>query len=241
MNAAARDETSAPLPELAGSRELCDAAEIDAQLRRLCRFNSLVSVRRAGDASSHATAVLLVQNLLHRVVIDALPDGLSIPGTVLQLRTRFDGAELMFCSTVVGRMLHDGAPALAIAIPPAIRLHERRVARRLPIPVEPKLPSSVARLDQTTFCFEITDVSVQGAGGTAHNAPVLMIGDRLDLTIELPGSTLPISAEVRTQSGSGRTMRLGLRFTDLKPHHLDRLSAALLRLERREIRARIGD
>lgn len=238
---AASEDPDAPRPAPAGSRELSDAAEIDAQLRRLCRYNSLVSVHRTGDAHSYATAVLLVQNMLRRVVIDTLPDELSAPGTVLQLRTRFDGADLLFSSTVIGRMLHDGAPALAIATPAGIRLHERRNVRRLPIPTEPKLPASTARLEASAFRFEIEDVSVLGVGGTAHGAPVLLVGDRLELVIELPGSSLPVQAEVRMQSGSGRSMRLGLRFTDLRPHHLDRLSAALVRLERRELRARIGD
>src|SRR3546814_2978936 len=81
-------------------------------------------------------------------------------------------------------MLHDGAPALAIAIPSGIRLHERRAARRLPVAAEPQLPTSTARLDETAFRFEITDVSVHGAGGTAHNAPVLMVGDRLERSEE---------------------------------------------------------
>src|SRR3546814_11841853 len=99
MNTVAATEEPTAEPAAAGSRELCDAVEIEAQLHRLCRYNSLVSVRRAGDTRSHPSAVLLVQNLLHRAVIDALPDELSVPGTILQLRTRFDGAELLFCST----------------------------------------------------------------------------------------------------------------------------------------------
>lgn len=233
------DSSERPLP--AGTRESDTAVDIEAQLRRLCRYNSLMSVRRAGDARSHASSILLVQTLLRRIVIDALPDELSVSGTVLQLRTRCDGAELMFCSTVIGRLLHDGAPALAIAIPPSIRLHDRRVVRRLPIPHEPKLPTSTARLDHATFPFEITDVSVLGAGAVVRDAPVLMIGDRLELQIELPGSSLPVEAEIRTQSTQGDTLRLGLRFSNLQAHHLDRLSAALLRLERRAIRAHAVD
>src|SRR3546814_5738143 len=130
-------------------------------------------------------------------------------------------------------MLHVGARALAFAIPSGIRLHERRAARRLPVAAEPQRPTSTARLDETAFRFEITDVSVHGAGGTAHNAPVLMVGDRLELTMELPGSSLPLRAEVRMQSGSSHSVRLGLRFIDLRPHHLDRLSTALARIERR--------
>ncbi|NGY04398.1 flagellar brake protein [Solimonas terrae] len=230
------ESAESELPSPSGSREVDDSIGIDTLLRRLCRFNSLISVRRAGDEDSHATTVLLVQHMLRRVVIDTLPESLSVPGTLLHLRTRFDGAELNFNSTVIGRLLHDGAPALAIAIPTGIRLHERRVTRRLPVPAASKLPASTARLDQTHFRFEVADVSVLGAGGTAHDAPVLMVGDKLELLIELPGSSVPVQAEVRTRSGSGRTLRLGLRFTDLRPHHLDRLSAALLRLERRELR-----
>jgi hypothetical protein len=129
---AANDDADPEPRSPPGVHEFDDGAGIEAQMHRLCRFNSLISARRAGDLHAHATAVLLMQTMLRRAVIDALPPELSVPGTVLQFRTRFDGAELMFCSTVTGRVLHDGAAALAIALPSSIRVFDGRVARRLP-------------------------------------------------------------------------------------------------------------
>lgn len=229
------DDVPPAAAEPSGSRELRERAEIEAQLRRLGRYRTLLSVRRSGDAQAHPSAVLAVQNA--RVLIDALPEELSVAGAPLQLRTRFDGAELIFQTRTLGRAVHDGAPALAIALPESIRLLERRAVRRLPLPPQASLPPSTARLDDAEFHFEVTDVSVLGAGGIAREPPVLMVGDALELQVQLPGTSLPVRAEVRVRHGQGRSVHLGLRFTDLRPHQLDRLAAALLRLERQAIRA----
>lgn len=118
MREAVDDSAGAPL---SGGHELCSMAEIVAQLRRLCRYRSLLSVRRSGEPQTYPTAVLDVQPLLARVLVDALPEPLAESGTALQLHTRFDGAELMFASTVLGRVLHEDAPALAIALPAQLR------------------------------------------------------------------------------------------------------------------------
>ncbi|NKF21746.1 flagellar brake protein [Solimonas marina] len=225
------------LPSPGAMRRIEDGTEIETQLRRLCRYNTLISIRRSGDDRWLPSSILLVQPMLRRIVIDALPEQVSETGTLLHLRTRCDGAEIFFSSTILGRLQHDGGPALALSIPPSIRLHDRRVVRRVPIPGDAKLPPSEATLRSARFRFEITDVSVFGAGGVAHNAPHLGIGDLLDLQIELPASQLPVRAEIRSRAARGGTVRLGLRFTDMRPQHLEQLTGELARLERQALRA----
>jgi hypothetical protein len=91
------------------------------------------------------------------------------------------------------------------------------------------------------FQFEIVDVSPLGVGARVDATPgALMIGDRLELQLELPGRSLPVSATLCTHRHEAGGVRLGLRFAELPPRQLDLLSAALLQIERRQLRATRG-
>ena len=108
-----------------GLHELRDDGEIDACLRRLCRYHSLLSLRRSGDARAQPSAVLSVQRAQGRLLLDAIPD-VFVADTPLHVNTRFDGAELVFTVRTVGTTMFDGEPALMVTPPTSIRRRHRR-------------------------------------------------------------------------------------------------------------------
>ena len=74
------------------------------------------------------------------------------------------------------------------------------------------MPHSHARLDdaapaQVSFDFEIVDISAAGVGAQANAVPsALLVGDRLELRLELPGRSLPVTATHVLSSGVAGTM-----------------------------------
>ncbi|WP_028081899.1 flagellar brake protein [Solimonas soli] len=232
------------LDAMQGLREL-RGSDIDAELRRLCRYHSLLTVRRSGDTRSHASAVLAIQRAYKQLLLDALPDGEMAAGTALHVYTRIDGAELVFSCTVSGTTSFAGEPALVVSLPDAIRRRDRRAARRLPVAVA-ALPRSTARLDcaptHISFEFEIVDLSTGGVGARLRRSPgPLLPGDRLELQLQLPAHRVPVSATLCVhRTGPDGGVRLGMAFAELQPRQLDQLSAALLQIERYRLRNRFG-
>lgn len=240
MAAAEVLDEAAPLP----GEELLRGKEIEAQLRRLCRHHSLISTRRSGDADARMTVVLAVDAAQRRFIVDALrpePATAMAPGTVLRLRSRLDGAELVFSAEVEGAAPFEDAPALTLRFPDSMRLRERRGTYRLPLPGALNLRHSPAIAPSGTLGLSLIDISLQGAGALVASKPALQIGDRLHLSVELPGASVPLVAEVRSRTPHGERLRLGLYFTELQPQQLDRLASAMLRIERQLIRAAQAD
>ena len=236
MAAAEGIDDAAPLP----GEELLRGREIEAQLRRLCRHHSRISTRRSCEADARMTVVLAVDAARRRFVVDALrpePSFELSPGAVLRLRSRLDGAELVFSAEVEGVVSFDGAPALALRFPETMRLRERRGAYRLPLPGALNLRHSPAIAPQGALGLSLVDISLQGAGALVASKPALQVGDRLHMSVELPGASVPLVAEVRSRTPHGERLRLGLYFAELQPQQLDRLAAAMLRIERQLIRA----
>lgn len=243
-NADASDPAATADAEPQRGEELLQHGKLEAQLRRLCRHHSLLMARCSGEAEARPTVVLSVDFTRRRLLIDALPGvppPALPPGTVLKLRTRVGGAELLFSAPVDRPALFEAAPALALRFPEFMRLRERRGARRLPLPPALQLPPSQAEAADAVVGLQLIDISVQGAGALSELHPALRAGERMQLNIELPGTRVPVIAELRSCVRHGDRLRLGLQFTQLAPQELDRLAAAILRIERQLIRATQAD
>lgn len=213
---------------------------VEAALRRLCHHHALISVRRAGSPRKHLSVILHIDSARALMLLDAPHPGASpawAPAETLKLHTRLDGADTLFDAQVIGSEPFEGGPALALRLPEAMRVRERRATHRLALP--PSLPRAASHADTGDGKLPLTlvDISLHGAGATTPlPKSTITIGDTVQLDLELPGAQILALAEVRTHAIHGDKLRLGLRFTALAPRELDRLAATLLRLERQLLR-----
>lgn len=222
---------------------LLSGADADAVLRRLCQHHALISARREGSARNYLSVVLAVDGERGIVLFDALQPSPVLPllvGESLKCRSQLDGAEVLFDASVDGNEDFDSQPAVRMRLPAQLRVRERRAVHRLNVPPTARAPQAVAAIGDSKLVLKVVDLSMHGAGATisraAAHASGVSIGDVIEIDLELPGAQILALAEVRTRAVHGDKLRLGLRFTDVEPRELDRLAAAVLRLERQLIR-----
>lgn len=213
---------------------------VEAALRRLCHHHALISVRRLGSLRKQLSVILHVDSARGLMLLDA-PHPAASPDfaadEIIKLHTRLDGADALFEARAIGMQRYEGSAALALRLPPAMRVRERRATHRLPLP--PSLPRSPSQADTgaAKLPLNLVDISLRGAGATtALPKAAVTIGDTVHLDLELPGAQILALAEVRTHAVYGDKLRLGLRFVSMEPQELDRLAATLLRLERQLLR-----
>ena len=226
---------------------LLSGAEAETVLRRLCQHHALISARREGSSRNYLSVVLAVDGDNGDMLFDALQPNPVLPlllGESLKCRSQLDGAEVYFEASVSGSEDFESQPALRMRLPAQVRVRERRAVHRLSVPATTRRPQAVAAVGDNKLVLQVVDLSLHGAGATtsrtAAAASGVAVGDVIEIDLELPGAQILALAEVRTRAVHGDKLRLGLRFTELEPRELDRLAAAVLRLERQLIREHRG-
>ncbi len=211
--------------------------QIHGLLHRLRLNRCLLSIRPYGSDRAYSSIVLAINVPRGAMDIDALhpapPE--AVPAqTSLSVRSCLDGGDLRFRAHSLASVMHEGAPALRVALPEDVFVLERRAAYRVRVPALP--PSSVGRVlpDQDA---RLTDISQLGAGAVVPHRLEPGRGDRLRLQLRLPGAVIETDADVRTTRRQADGVRVGLCFAPLQGDARHRLSQAINRLERELIRS----
>lgn len=213
-------------------------ARIIETLHRLRLHRDLLTARPRGSASIGATIILAV-DAERGIDFDALhpaPQPAPTPGDGLSIRGSVDGSELRFQCRVIGPVSVDGRPALRTALPEQIAVLERRAAFRLRLPSQGELAPTAVVGPLGAQVLQLTDISLLGAGARARHGDAPATGDRLQLRIQLPQSTVHAGAEVRSSTPQAGFTRLGMRFTELGRESRQHLIEAIHRIERQLIR-----
>lgn len=222
-----------PAPAL---RWLEGPSELAPLLLRAGELRPLLAVGTPGGASRNSL-LLHVDLIDQKLIIDPPQPPLLEPLQArLSLSTRIDGGALDFAADLLGRVDFQGEVALALRWPSRGRFLQRRAAYRLGIPRDIAPPLARFIGPQHNFAGTLVDLSRHGVGALVPGSARVREGELLDCTLRI--GELEISAEVEVRSRMNRPdrLRMGMRFTRLSAASAEKLSAAVARLERAQLR-----
>jgi len=223
--------TTAPAP-----RWLEGASDLAPLLLRAGELRPLLAVGAAGGAARNSL-LLYVDLVEQKLFIDLPQPPLLEPlPTRLSLATRIEGGALDFTAALEGRSQFDGEPALCLQWPERARYLQRRLAYRLGIPRD--IPAPPARFDgpRLSFAGTLVDLSRYGAGALVPGSAHVREGDLLSCRLRVGELEIDAEVEVRSRIPRLDRLRMGLRFAKLSAGSAERLSAAVARLERAQLR-----
>ncbi|MDP3858427.1 MAG: PilZ domain-containing protein [Stagnimonas sp.] len=223
-------------PALPVPRWLEGAAELAPLLLRAGELRPLLAVGVPGG-SARNSLLLHVDLIDQKLLIDRpQPALLDPPPARLSLSTRIDGGALDFVADLEGQAEFDGEPALLLRWPTRARYLQRRAAYRLGIPRE--VPTLPVRFDnpELSFMGTLVDLSRHGAGALVPSSTRIREGDLLSCRLRIGDLDIDAEVEVRSRTPRLDRMRMGLRFARLSSGSAERLSAAVARLERAQLR-----
>lgn len=226
-----------PLAATRAPRWIDDAAEISQLLMHAAGKRLMMAV--GGSGGPRNSLLLSADPALQQLLIDPpfppLPQGLE-PGELLSLSTRIDGAVMDFTTPFDGFADLAGEEALVLRWPQRLRYLQRRAAYRMGIPHELQVPPALLRDRQGLFTATLVDLSRFGAGALVARAVQTEPGTAVACTIRIGELEFTANAAVRSCTASLDRLRLGLEFGDIAPPAAARLSAAVARLERINLR-----
>lgn len=239
MSKAIASATGALQPVVAAApatRWLEGPAELAPLLLRAGELRPLLAVGVAGGAARNSL-LLCVDLIEQKLLIDPPQPPLLEPLPArLSLSTRIEGGALDFAADLEGATQFEGEPALSLHWPTRARYLQRRAAYRLGIPRD--MPAPPARFDTPQFSFNgtLVDLSRQGAGALVPGSARVREGDVLSCRLRVGDLDIDAEVEVRSRIPRLDRVRMGLRFARLSAASAERLSAAVARLERAQLR-----
>lgn len=226
--------------------------EILALLRNICEQRSRILVQVAGEPVTWVTAAgcdaatLILDRALSREQNDSI-----LKAGVVTFETSLDNIRIVFETTRIRPVDHQGAPAFALDLPERmIRLQRRefyRVATPVIYPVLVSIPVPKAA-DGDSIAFSLADISCGGIclldNQLALGATVGRVYTRCK--IELPDigvvtTGLQVRNTATTTLLNNRTnSRLGCRFVDMSSAHFSMVQRYVTKRECERIRASGG-
>ena len=240
VDAAVSDPATAELqpvePAVAGPRWLEGPADLAPLLLRAGELRPLLAVGTPGGAARNSVLLhvdLIDQTLLidppQPPLLEPLPERLA-------MSTRIEGGALDFVAGLEGWTRFDGEPVLRLQWPGRARYLQRRASYRLGIPRDMPPPAARFENPQLRFSGTLVDLSRHGAGALVPSTTRVREGERLACRLKVGEWEIDAEVEVRSRIARLDRMRMGLRFSKLSSASAERLSAAVARLERAQLR-----
>lgn len=218
------------------ARWLEGAVELAPLLLRAGELRPLLAVGAAGGAARNSL-LLHVDLIDQTLLIDPPQPPLLEPLPArLALSTRIDGGALDFAADLIGSSQFEGEPALRLRWPSRARYLQRRGAYRLDIPRDIPAPSLRFETEALRFAGTLVDLSRQGAGALVPSSAPIQEGTLLQCNLQIAELEIYAEVEVRSRLNRLDRARMGLRFARLSAASAERLSAAVARLERLQLR-----
>jgi len=227
--------------------EIHSRSQIVALMRGIQSHNQLVTLTAFGGAHAFVTSILDVDDKQNVLVLDSAPseelNRRFIDAARVSLDTTFEKVRIFFSSTCIDSCMHEGRPALLIAIPSSlVRLQRRefyRIATPMATPVRCAIPLP-GDLGHGVVTLSLVDISCGGVA-VIEDKQVLdeTIGRKYEnCRIELPGvSTVWTALQVRdcqevVLPNGKRKRRLGFEFVNLPTAMLAAVQRYIMKLER---------
>lgn len=221
--------------------------EITALLRGIGEQHQFISMLINGGADVVVTSILEVDDANGAVIIDCAPSALLNQRIVetdnISFEAALDKIRILFSAPGADACLHEGRPALRIAIPASMIRLQRREYYRVNTPVDNPLRCSIPLppdLGAGAYAVQLVDISCGG---------IAILDDRkiLDTTqgqeykncqIDLPGiGDITVTLQIRNSQEltlfNGKTnRRLGCMFIDLPNAMLAAVQRYIMHIER---------
>ena len=218
------------------ARWLEGPVEIAPLLLRAGELRPLLAVGAAGGAARNSL-LLHVDLIDQTLIIDPPQPPLLEPLTPrLALSTRIDGGALDFAADLVGGCQFENEPALRLHWPTRARYLQRRSSYRLDVPRDIPPPAVRFETEQLRFSGTLVDLSRQGAGALVPSSAPVQEGTLMSCSLRIAELEIHAEVEVRSRLSRLDRARMGLRFARLSAASAERLSAAVARLERLQLR-----
>lgn len=223
-------------PAVAGPRWLEGPNDLAPLLLRAGELRPLLAVATPGGAARNSVLLhvdLIDQTLLidppQPPLLEPLPERLA-------MSTRIEGGALDFVAALEGWTRFDGEPVLRLQWPGRARYLQRRASYRLGIPRDMPAPAARFESPQLRFNGTLVDLSRHGVGALVPSTARVREGERLACKLRIGEWEIDGEVEVRSRITRLDRVRVGLRFSKLSAASTERLSAAVARLERAQLR-----
>ena len=218
------------------ARWLEGPSELAPLLLRAGELRPLLAVGAAGGGARNSL-LLQVDLIEQMLLIDPPQPPLLEPlPSRLALSTRIDGGALDFAADLVGHCQFESEPALRLHWPSRARYLQRRSAYRLDVPRDIPAPAVRFETESLRFTGTLVDLSRQGAGALVPSSAPVREGSLLQCSLRIAELEIHAEVEVRSRLTRLDRARMGLRFARLSAVSAERLSAAVARLERLQLR-----
>lgn len=234
--------------------EIESPREITALLRGINEQNQLVRMLIHGEIDVCVTSILALDGDAGWVYLDRSinqdQNRRILASTGIAFETSLDKVRILFSSEKVEECIHEGNPALKIAMPASLIRLQRREYYRMPTPITNPVRVVISlptELGGGALPFPLADIS---CGGIAVLDNKLILGDTVgkeyeNCRLDLPEiGTVTTSLQIRnsidlTLLNNKSNRRLGCQFVDLPRPMLMYVQRYITRLER-ERNARIA-
>lgn len=221
--------------------------EIIALLRGIGEQHQLITMLINGGADVVVTSILEVDDANDAVIIDCAPSALLNRRIVetddISFEAALDKIRILFSAPGADTCLHEGRPALRIAIPTTMIRLQRREYYRVNTPIDHPLRCSIPLppdLGASIYAVPLVDIS---CGGIAILDEKKMLGNThgreyKDCHIDLPGiEAITVTLQIRNSQEltlfNGKTnRRLGCMFIELSNAMLAVVQRYIMHIER---------
>lgn len=221
--------------------------EITALLRGIGEQHQLLTMLINGGADVVVTSILEVDDANDAVIIDCAPGALLnqriVESDDISFEAALDKIRILFSAPGADACLHEGRPALRIAIPASLIRLQRREYYRVNTPPDQPLRCSIPLPPESGVGMYTALLGDISCGGIAildeqkilENAPGF---EYRDCHIDLPGiGALTVTLQIRNSQEltlfNGKTSRrLGCMFVDLPNAMLAAIQRYIMHIER---------
>jgi c-di-GMP-binding flagellar brake protein YcgR len=204
--------------------------EIVNLLRNVEQRNQLIRMQGDREADSVVTSILDIDDTSGTVIIDCAPSELTnerlVESSEISFETVLDNIRIQFSAPKLENCIHEGRPALSIAVPSSVIRLQRREFYRVVTPITTPVNCTIPLPDETGKVFTTVAVPLSNVSGGG----ICVADEKKQITpnfgieypncrVELPGNPVTVTLRLRnsqdvTFNNGKRIRRLGFMFVN---------------------------